>query len=87
MKKALILLALTAAGYATVAQTIVSRDPLIEKMVSQVSSDSLQAYIDQLVKFGTRHTLSSTTDPKRGIGAARNWVVQKFNQFAVKTNG
>jgi hypothetical protein len=87
MKKALILLALTAAGYATVAQTIVSRDPLIEKMVSQVSADSLQAYIDQLVKFGTRHTMSSTTDSKRGIGAARNWVVQKFNQFAAKTNG
>jgi hypothetical protein len=26
------------------------------------------------VGFGTRHTLSDTVSPKRGIGAARRWV-------------
>ncbi|HEY8396708.1 MAG TPA: M28 family metallopeptidase [Flavihumibacter sp.] len=92
MKKQLLLPCLLMAGIlvhnaAAEAQTIVQRDPLIEKMVRQVSSDSLQSYIAQLVKFGTRHTLSSTTDPQRGIGAARNWVVQKFKEFGAKTNG
>lgn len=35
---------------------------------------ALRATITKLVAFGTRHTLSTTTDPKRGIGAARHWV-------------
>ena len=68
------------------AQTIMHRDPQIEAMVKQVSADSLKAYINKLVSFGTRSTLSSTTDKKRGIGAAREWVVQKFNEFG-KTSG
>jgi len=33
----------------------------------------LRADVDKLVSFGTRHTLSSPTDPRRGIGAARRW--------------
>ncbi len=74
-------------GLITRAQTTIIRDPFIEKMVKEVSADSLQSYINQLVKFGTRHTLSTVTDPKKGIGAARNWVVQKFTEFAQKTNG
>ena len=69
------------------AQTVIQRDPEIAGMVSQISSDSLQSYINSLVSFGTRHTLSTTTDKKRGIGAAREWVVQKFRQFATGSNG
>jgi len=69
------------------AQTIIQRDPEIEKMVKEVNADSLKAYIYKLVSFGTRNTLSTQTDPNRGIGAARNWVLQKFNEFAKKSNG
>ena len=69
------------------AQTIVYRDPQIEQMVKEISADSLKSYVNQMVSFGTRHTLSSTTDKKRGIGAAREWVVQKFKQFAKASNG
>ncbi len=69
------------------AQTIVNRDPEIEKMVSEVSRDSLQSYINKLVGFGTRNTLSTQTDNKRGIGAARNWVLKKFNEFAKNAGG
>lgn len=69
------------------AQTIIQRDPQIEKMVAQVSKDSLSSYIRQMVAFGTRNTLSTQTDPKRGIGASRNWVLSKFNQFAKQSNG
>ncbi|WP_290796067.1 M28 family metallopeptidase [Flavihumibacter sp. UBA7668] len=87
MKKALIICTVLGAGFFSQAQTTIVRDRTIEKMVNEVSVDSLQSYIDQLVKFGSRHTLSSTTDPKKGIGAARNWVVQKFTEFARKTNG
>ncbi|HEV7331044.1 MAG TPA: M28 family metallopeptidase [Flavisolibacter sp.] len=69
------------------AQTIIYRDPQIEQMVKEISPDSLKSYIHQMVNFGTRHTLSSTTDKKRGIGAAREWVVQKFKEFARASNG
>jgi Zn-dependent M28 family amino/carboxypeptidase len=69
------------------AQTIVQRDPEIEQMVKEVSPDSLKSYILQLVSFGTRNTLSTQKDPKRGIGAARNWILSRFNQFAKQSNG
>lgn len=69
------------------AQTIVQRDPEIEKMVKEVSADSLKSYIKTLVAFGTRNTLSTQTDPRRGIGAARNWVLSKFNEFAKQSGG
>ena len=39
-----------------------------------VSEARLRADIDKLVSFGTRHTLSSQSDRKRGIGAARRWA-------------
>jgi hypothetical protein len=69
------------------AQVSVIRDPEIESMVKEVNPDSLQSYIRSMVSFGTRSTLSSTTDAKRGIGAARNWVLHKFNEFAASAHG
>jgi Peptidase family M28 len=84
-KKILFALLLLSSGVS--AQQIIHRDPVIEKMVREISADSLRSYINQMVSFGTRHTLSSTTDPKTGIGAARLWVVQKFNEFAKASGG
>jgi len=69
------------------AQTTIKKDKEIEQMVNEVSPDSLRSYINTLVAFGTRNTLSTQTDNKRGIGAARNWVLNKFNQFALQSNG
>ena len=43
----------------------------------------LRATVDKLVSFGTRHTMSSATDPKRGIGAARNWVADEFRKLGL----
>jgi peptidase M28-like protein len=68
-------------------QNIVRKDPQIEKMVKEVSADSLKSYIYKLVSFGTRNTLSTQSDPKRGIGAARNWVLSRFNEFAKQSGG
>ncbi|PWU04851.1 MAG: peptidase M28 [Bacteroidetes bacterium] len=69
------------------AQVIIQKDPEIEKMASEVSKDSLQSYIKTLVGFGTRNTLSTIDDKKKGIGAAREWVVSKFKQFALSSEG
>ena len=47
----------------------------------QVSQQRLKADVEKLVSFGTRHTLSSQTDPKRGIGAARAWGKAEFEKI------
>ncbi len=69
------------------AQTIVNRDAEIYNYASQVNADSLKAKVEKLVSFGTRHTMSSTTDKKRGIGAARNWVLSQFKNYAKNSGG
>ena len=43
-----------------------------------VSEAELHNTITTLVGFGTRHTLSDTASPTRGIGAARQWAANKF---------
>ena len=87
MKKVL-LIAIAFAGVQQLkAQQIINRDIEIDQMVKLVSPDSLKYYIKTLVAMGTRNTLSTQTDPKRGIGAARNWVLGKFNEFAKQSNG
>lgn len=87
MYRLLTVLAFTVCMVAVQAQTTIQRDPQIEKMVKEVNADSLKTYIAKMVSYGTRNTLSTQTDPNRGIGAARNWVLQKFNEFAKKSNG
>ena len=47
----------------------------------------LRADISALVAFGTRHTLSSETDPHRGIGAARRWAEQRFREIGAACHG
>ncbi|TAE31627.1 MAG: M20/M25/M40 family metallo-hydrolase [Cytophagales bacterium] len=70
------------------AQTIVNRDPQIVQMMSELSTDSLRAHIDGLVRFGTRNTLSSqNSTATRGITPARQWVMRKFEQYARQSGG
>jgi hypothetical protein len=86
--KRIILTALAAGSLIlTHAQTTIDRDPEIAGMIKEVNADSLQSYIKTMVSFGTRSTVSSTTDKMRGIGAARIWVLAKFNQFAAASGG
>lgn len=47
----------------------------------------LEADVARLVAFGTRHTLSSQTDPKRGIGAARLWAEAELRKTAKACGG
>ncbi len=62
-------------------------NPLIQTMIDSVSADSLHSYLDRLVGFHTRHTNSDTSSPDTGIGAARNWMLNKYDQFDARTNG
>jgi hypothetical protein len=87
MRKLLLPLLCLLSGQSAFSQTTINRDPEIEQMVKEVSADSLKSYIHSMVAYGTRNTLSTQTDPNRGIGAARNWVLAKFRSFAQQSNG
>lgn len=69
------------------AQVIVKRDAEIESMVKEINSDSLKANMYKLVSFGTRNTLSTQGNNSRGVGAARQWILSKFNEYAKQSNG
>ena len=60
-------------------------DEKLAMIASQVSADSLKATVAKLVNFGTRHTLSSQTDKKRGIGAALDWTESEFKKLKLET--
>jgi hypothetical protein len=46
----------------------------IDTIVRAISPQRIQARIEKLVSFGTRHTMSETVSETRGIGAARRWI-------------
>ena len=85
--KPLIIVILLFSGNYLFSQITIQKDPEIEQMVKEVSTDSLQSYIKTLVAFGTRNTLSTQPNEYRGIGAARNWVLSKFKNIANQTAG
>ncbi|HVU33114.1 MAG TPA: M28 family metallopeptidase [Opitutaceae bacterium] len=64
-----------------------NRDPQIESIVRQISAANIEANIRQLVAFKTRHTLSTTSDPKFGIGAARNWIKSELDRYSRESGG
>src|SRR3982750_2231920 len=77
MRKAAILMCVSLVGAAPPPP---STDARLRAIVAPVSQAQLRHTIETLVSFGTRHTLSSQTDPKRGIGAALNWAEAGFNR-------
>ena len=59
-----------------------SPDARLRAIIAPVSAAKLCANVAALVGFGTRHTSSSQTDPKRGIGAALNWGEAEFGRYS-----
>ncbi len=62
-------------------------DPPATEIVAAVSAERCKETVDRLCSFGTRHTLSATDDPGRGIGAARNWLKAQFEKIAETSSG
>jgi hypothetical protein len=57
-----------------------SPDAKLRAIIAPVSAAQLRHTVEKLVSFGTRHTLSSQTDPNRGIGAALAWLQSEFER-------
>ena len=66
-----------------VAQTA-DLDPRIVKLVGSVSEERLGTILKKLESFETRSTLSSTTSTTRGIGAARQWILDEMKSYSPK---
>lgn len=82
MTKRLLPILLSAAAFSSAAGAVTPR-----QAADQVSEARLRATIEKLVSFGTRHTLSSMTDPNRGIGAAEHWVSEEFGRYSKACGG
>ena len=54
---------------------------------SAVDEARLRATVEELVACGTRHSLSSWTDSKRGIGCARDRIAARFREIARESGG
>jgi hypothetical protein len=59
-----------------------STDAKLKAIIAPVSAAQMKVTVEKLVSFGTRHTLSSQTDPKRGIGAALEWSRSEFQRYS-----
>jgi peptidase M28-like protein len=72
----------TTSGRAAIAQGAPDLDPHIARLVLQISEDRLAASLRKLESFGTRNTLSAVDTPGRGIGAARQWIVDELKGYS-----
>ncbi len=59
----------------------------VSAMLGEFDEGNVRRTIEDLAGFGTRHTLSSQTDPKRGIGAARDYIYKELQKSAAKSGG
>jgi hypothetical protein len=91
MHKSLTLLLLVASLTVVTAQTPrrspAARKRTITNIVREIDARNVEATIRKLVSFGTRNTLSEQNDPKRGIGAARDWLYAEFLKAAEASKG
>ena len=87
-QKTLLALLLAAAGSACAAEPNVSaHQAQIDAIVRDISPQRIQATIDKLVSFGTRHTMSDTVSETRGIGAARRWIKSELERCGAAGGG
>ncbi len=88
IKKVTILFCIIVAVKAVSAQSlIVKKDPVISRMVEEVSASNIETIVRKLVTFETRHTLSDTLSTKTGIGAARNWIKAEMERYSKESGG
>ncbi|TDD91494.1 M20/M25/M40 family metallo-hydrolase [Actinomadura rubrisoli] len=62
-------------------------DAELRALLRDIDRQRIEATVRTLVGFGTRHTLSSQDDPRRGIGAARDWILAELRRYAEASEG
>jgi hypothetical protein len=59
-------------------------DARIEKLIASISEDRLRRIEETLAGFATRNTLSDIRSQTRGIGAARQWILDELKRSSPK---
>ena len=59
-------------------------DPVITRIVSEISSDRVGANMRKLASFETRGNFTDPSQQNRGIGAARRWIYDEFRSYSPK---
>ena len=63
--------------------TVISdRVSIVNGIVNDISTDSLKANLITLESFGNRNTGSDTLSNTTGIGAARRWILSRFQAYS-----
>ncbi|WP_041832650.1 M28 family metallopeptidase [Actinoplanes sp. N902-109] len=62
-------------------------DVQLRALLREIDPHRIETIVRRLAAFGTRHTLSSQDDPVRGIGAARDWILEQFQTYAAASGG
>jgi Peptidase family M28 len=83
------LISVSGTALASTSPALARREPDegLRALLRQIDPGRIEATIQRLVQFGTRHTASSQTDPVRGIGAATNWVFGQMQAIAATSSG
>ena len=83
--------AATTLAVASLAAAVGAASPVDQTVLREIAVApdpvQLQATVETLVGFGTRHTLSDTVSPKRGIGAARRWAQARLERIGRDCGG
>lgn len=67
---------------ATISAQNAPPDPVIQKIVAEISPDRVDATVKTLAGFTTRGNYSDPSQKTRGIGAARRWIEARFHAFS-----
>ncbi|HTJ26760.1 MAG TPA: M20/M25/M40 family metallo-hydrolase [Candidatus Limnocylindria bacterium] len=62
-------------------------DPAVAAALARISPAALRATDTRLVSFGTRSTFSEDSGPRRGVFAARAYLLARFRQIARTSGG
>jgi hypothetical protein len=58
----------------------------VQAMVDSVSAQEILNNVRILVSYYTRHTNSETTSANFGVGAARRWIISRFEDISADSN-
>jgi hypothetical protein len=62
-------------------------DATLRAMLREIDPRRIETIVRRLAGFGTRHTLSEQDNPVRGIGAARDWIFEQMQRYALASGG
>jgi hypothetical protein len=87
MKHILFCILFSLFSFSVLSQERHHQHPVVRDIVGEISGENIRHIVERLSAFYTRHTLSDTTHPDIGIGAARRWIKREFEDYSRYSGG